>query len=148
MTQTVEVLLDLVDDVAAGAGIVGGEEVGVALGVVGGGKTAYRPIHPAAQSGDSVRGLTSHHIVGVSVHRAVPVGHRQRLTQGVDRQHILGQTAAGPGGGIGGGKRDILLSLSWSYLFIKSRMSPFCFLSGNGGGDSEVHPWPPGGMVP
>ena len=38
MAQAVEVPLDLVDDVAAGAGIVGGEEVGVALGVVGGGE--------------------------------------------------------------------------------------------------------------
>ena len=38
LAQAVEVPLDLVDDVAAGAGIVGGEEVGVALGVVGGGE--------------------------------------------------------------------------------------------------------------
>ena len=33
--------------------------------------------------------------------RAVAVGHGQRLTQGVDGQHILGRAAAGPGGGIG-----------------------------------------------
>ena len=32
--------------------------------------------------------------------RAVTVGHRQRLAQGVDSQHILRGTAASPGGGI------------------------------------------------
>ena len=36
LPQAVEVLLDLVDDVAARTGIVGGEEVGVTLRVVGG----------------------------------------------------------------------------------------------------------------
>ena len=148
MTQTVEVPLDLVNDVSAGTGIVGREQIGIPLGVIGGCETPDCAIDAAAQGRDRIRSLPAHHIVRVSVHRPVPVGHRQRLTQGVDGQHILRRTAAGPGGGIGGGKRDILLSLSWSYLFIKSRMSPFCFLSGNGGGDSEVHPWPPGGMVP
>lgn len=122
--------------------------MGVALGVVGRGETPDGAIHAPAQGGDGIGCLAANHIVRVRVDRTVTVGHGQRLTQGIDGQHILRRAAAGPGGGIGRGKRDILLSLSWSYLFIKSRMSPFCFLSGNGGGDSEVHPWPPGGMVP
>ena len=123
MAQAVEVSFDLVDDVAARAGIVGGEEVRIALRVVSRGETAHRPIHPAAQGRDRIGRLPTHYIIRVAMDRAVTVGHRQCLAQGVDGQHILRGTAAGPGGGIGGGKRDILLSLSWSYLFIKSRMS-------------------------
>ena len=97
LAQAVEVPLDLVDDVAAGAGIVGDEEVGVALGVVCGGEATDGAIDAAAQRGDGIGGLAANHIVGVGVDRAIAVGHRQCLAQGVDRQHILGRTAAGPG---------------------------------------------------
>ncbi len=58
--------------------------VRIALGVVGRVETADRPIHPTAQGGDGIGRLPTHHIILVAMDRAVTVGHRQRLTQGVD----------------------------------------------------------------
>jgi hypothetical protein len=52
------------------------------------------------QGTDGIGRLPTHHIVRVAVHRPVTVGHRQRLTQGVDGQHILRRTATSPGGGV------------------------------------------------
>ena len=90
LAQAVEVPLDLVDDFAAGAGIVGGEEVGVALRVVGRGETAYGAIDATAQGGDGIGGLATQNIIGGGVDRTVAVSHGQRLTQRIDGQHILG----------------------------------------------------------
>ena len=91
LAQAVEVSFDLVDDVAARAGIVGGEEVRIALRVVSRGETAHRPIHPAAQGRDRIGRLPTHHIIRIAMDRAITVGHHQRLTQRVDSQHILDQ---------------------------------------------------------
>ena len=40
--------------------------------------------HRRGQRGDCIGRLPDHHIVRVAMDRAVTVGHRQRLTQGVD----------------------------------------------------------------
>ncbi len=113
LAQAVVLALHLVDDIATRRRVVAGDEIGVALRVVGRGHAAHGAVDAATQRRHGVGHLPAEHVVAVGVevgNRNDAVGVSEHLAQGVVgvRVRIVGVRIAGGQVGMLHGREQVV----------------------------------------